>query len=489
MRLKPKAAAASCAALLLLAACGNSASTSAGSSAATSAANSGSISSSAGAATSGGSAAPATGGSADGGPTKNPATDGQTINVLMVNNPQMVDLQSLTEANFTAQTGIKVNYTVLPENDMRNKAALEFKNQAGQYDVTSLSNFEIPIYAKNDWLTPLSDYSKNDPSFDQADIFPALTTSLSSDDTLYGEPFYGESSFLMYRKDVFDAKGLTMPPNPTWDQVADLAAKTDGAQPGMKGICLRGQPGWGQMGAPLTTMVNTFGGTWFDADWNAQVNAQPFKDAANFYVDLVKTHGEVGASTAGFTECLSAMEQSKVAMWYDATSAAGSLEGSDSPVAGKVAYVQAPVKDTKASGWLYAWSWAMEKKVAHPDAAWQFISWASSQNYENLVGSTLGWAKVPSGKRTSLYKNPNYTAAAAAFAPATLEALQNADPANPGVQPRPTVGIQFVDIPEFTTLGDSVTKDLSSVIAGNGTVDDALNAGQDAATAVGDDYK
>ena len=129
----------------------------------------------------------------------------------------------------------------------------------------------------------------------------------------------------------------------------------------------------------------------------------------------MKAHGEVGASTAGFTECLSALEQSKVAMWYDATSAAGSLEGSDSPVAGKMAYVQAPVKLTKSSGWLYAWSWAMEKKVAHPDAAWQFISWASSKNYEDLVGNTLGWPKVPSGKRASLYQNPNYTAAAAAL--------------------------------------------------------------------------
>ena len=486
MHRRTKMAVAGSAALLLLAACGNSASTNAANSSAAGAAGS---SPAAAASAPSAIAAPSGGSTAGGGPTKNPATDGQTINVLMVNNPQMIDLQSLTAANFTAQTGITVNYTVLPENDMRNKAALEFKNQAGQYDVTTLSNFEIPFYAKNNWLTPLSDYSNNDPAFDQADIFPALTTSLSNDGTLYGEPFYGESSFLMYRKDIFDAKGLTMPPNPTWDQVADLAAKVDGAQPGMKGICLRGQPGWGQMGAPLTTVVNTFGGTWFDADWNAQVNAQGFKDATNFYIDLVKAHGEVGASTSGFTECLSALEQSKVAMWYDATSAAGSLEGSDSPVAGKMAYVQAPVKLTKSSGWLYAWSWAMEKKVAHPDAAWQFISWASSQNYEDLVGNTLGWSKVPAGKRASLYQNPNYTAAAAAFAPATLEALQNADPANPGVQPRPTVGIQFVDIPEFTTLGDSVTKDLSSVVAGNGSVDDALNAGQDAATEVGDQYK
>jgi sorbitol/mannitol transport system substrate-binding protein len=176
-------------------------------------------------------------------------------------------------------------------------------------------------------------------------------------------------------------------------------------------------------------------------------------------------------------------------MWYDATSAAGSLENSDSPVAGKIGYAQAPVKLTKSSGWLYTWAWAMEKKIAHPDAAWQFVSWASSSSYENLVGEKLGWARVPAGKRQSLYQNPDYVKAASAFAPATLAALQAADPTNPGVQPRPTVGIQFVDIPEFTDLGDSVTKDLSAVIAGNGSVDDALNNGQTAAQQIGDTYK
>jgi len=257
----------------------------------------------------------------------------------------------------------------------------------------------------------------------------------------------------------------------------------------MKGICLRGQPGWGQMGAPLTTVVNTFGGTWFDKDWNAQVNAQPFKDATNFYIDLVKAHGEVGASTAGFTECLSAMEQSKVAMWYDATSAAGSLEGSGSPVAGKVGYAQAPVKMTKSSGWLYAWSWMIEKASKNQDPAWKFISWASSKQYENLVGTTDGWATVPAGKRASLYANPNYQKAAGAFAPATLQSLQTANPVNPGVQPRPTTGIQFVDIPEFTDLGDKVTAQLSAVIAGNGSVDAALSQGQSLATQIGENYK
>lgn len=421
--------------------------------------------------------------------TKNPETDGKTINVLMVANPQMVDLQSLTEANFTAKTGIKVNYTVLPENDMRAKADIDFKNQSAQYDVATLSNFEIPIWSGNGWLADLTPYTEADAAFNQADIFPAMTTSLSNDGKIYGEPFYGESSFLMYRKDIFEAKGLEVSDTPTWDEVATLAEQADGAEAGMKGICLRGLPGWGQLGAPLTTVINTFGGAWFDADWNVLINDPKSVEAVNFYATLVKEHGQVSPSQAGFTECLNNMLQSKVSMWYDATSAAGSLEADDSPVKGKMGYVQAPVKDTKSSGWLYTWAWGMQEASQNKDAAWQFISWASSAEYEQLVGEELGWAKVPSGKRASLYANGEYTEAAGAFADATLTALQNADPSNPGLQPRPTVGIQFVDVPEFTSLGDTVTSTLSQVLAGQGTVEDALTQAATEAEKVADEYR
>ncbi|MDQ1722791.1 MAG: polyol transport system substrate-binding protein, partial [Pseudonocardiales bacterium] len=275
--------------------------------------------------------------------------------MLMVNNPQMVDIQKLTADNFTKQTGIKVNYTVLPENDVRDKISQELSSQAGIYDISTISNYEVPFYAKAGWLAPLSGYVARDPGFNQSDIFPGMTKSLTATDgLLYAEPFYGESSFLMYRKDVFAAKGLTMPARPTWPQVAALAAKVDNAQPGLRGICLRGEVGWGQIFAPLTTVVNTFGGTWFDKNWQPQVDSPPFTEATSFYVNLVRQHGEAGAPQAGFTECLNNMEQGKVAMWYDATSAAGSLEGAGSPVAGKMGYVAAPVVKTETSGWLYA---------------------------------------------------------------------------------------------------------------------------------------
>ncbi|MFD3560638.1 MULTISPECIES: ABC transporter substrate-binding protein [unclassified Streptomyces] len=415
---------------------------------------------------------------------------GDSINVLMVNNPQMTELQKLTAAHFTKETGIKVNFTVLPENDVRDKISQDFANQAGQYDVATLSNYEIPIYARNGWLHELGSYASKDTAYDERDILKPMRESLTGDDgKLYGQPFYGESSFLMYRKDVFTKKGLRMPAHPTWQQVADLAAKADGAEPGMKGICLRGLPGWGELMAPLTTVVNTFGGTWFDKNWKAQLTSPGFEKATRFYVDLLRKHGESGAAQSGYAECLNNLTQGKTAMWYDATAAAGSLEAAKSPVKGKIGYVPAPVEKTENSGWLYTWAWGVQNASRNPDKAWKFVSWASGKGYENLVGKEIGWSNVPAGKRASTYANPEYRKEAGAFQDVMRAAIEGARPRDPGVQPRPAPGIQFVGIPEFTDLGTKVSQEISAAIAGRQSVDTALRKSQKLADEIAKEYE
>ncbi|MFG3336284.1 ABC transporter substrate-binding protein [Streptomyces tendae] len=415
---------------------------------------------------------------------------GNAINVLMVNNPQMVELQKLTADHFTKETGIKVNFTVLPENDVRDKISQDFANQAGQYDAATLSNYEIPIYARNDWLHEMDSYVAKDPAYDEQDILGPMRESLTADDgKLYGQPFYGESSFLMYRKDLFAKAGLTMPEHPTWTQVAEFAEKLDGSEPGMKGICLRGLPGWGELMAPLTTVVNTFGGTWFDQDWQARLDSPEWQKATKFYVDLVREHGESGAAQSGFAECLNNMTQGKVAMWYDATSAAGSLDAAKSPVKGKVGYAPAPVEKTDSSGWLYTWAWGIQKASRNSDKAWKFVSWASSKEYEQLVGDEIGWSNVPAGKRASTYENPAYVKEAAAFQEMTRKAIEGAKPKDPGVQPRPAPGIQFVGIPEFTDLGTKVSQEISAAIAGRQSVEEALKKSQQLAEQISEEYE
>jgi len=176
-------------------------------------------------------------------------------------------------------------------------------------------------------------------------------------------------------------------------------------------------------------------------------------------------------------------------MWYDATSAAGSLEDpSVSKVAGKVGYAMAPVVKTDSAGWLWTWSWAMPETTKNPDAAAQFMKWASSKEYEQLVGKELGWSRVPAGKRESTYSIPEYKKAAAAFGDMTLKSIEAADPENPGVQPRPTVGVQYVGIVEFQDLGTKVSQNIAAAMTGRGTVDDALEKGQELAEDVASTY-
>jgi sorbitol/mannitol transport system substrate-binding protein len=375
-----------------------------------------------------------------------------TINVLMVNNSQMVDLQKLTADNFTAKTGIRVNFTVLPENDVRDKISQEFSSQAGQYDVATVSNFEIPIYARSKWIAPLSDHIAKDTAFDQDDILKPMTESLSKDGVVYGEPFYGESSFLMYRKDVLDSKGITMPANPTWDQVADIAAKVDGAQPNMKGICLRGQPGWGPDLRPTHD-----GGE--HLRWHLVregLDARGQRPAVRRRDELLRQASS--RSTArrvpprpGFTECLNNLVQGTVAMWYDATSAPGSLEAADSPVKGKIGYVAAPVKLTKSSGWLYSWA------VGHPDGQHQ-----EGQRLEVRVLGVEQGVRGAGRPAARLVQGPGRQALLDLRQPRLPQGrlgVRDADqgrhrvrrPEQPGVQPRPAPGIQFIDIPSSPT--------------------------------------
>lgn len=183
------------------------------------------------------------------------------------------------------------------------------------------------------------------------------------------------------------------------------------------------------------------------------------------------------------------MTQGKVSMWYDATSAAGSLESANSPVKGKIGYVPAPVEKTESSGWLYTWAWGIQDASRNPDNAWKFVSWASSKEYEQLVGDEIGWSNVPAGKRASTYTNAAYVKEAAAFQETTKAAIEGARPNDPGVQPRPAPGIQFVGIPEFTDLGTKVSQEISAAIAGRQSVESALDKAQALAEEISEEYE
>ena len=305
-----------------------------------------------------------------------------------------------------------------------------------------------------------------------------MRSGLSHNGTLYAAPFYGESSMVMYRTDLMKQAGLEMPKAPSWDFIRKAAAAMTDRENGINGICLRGKAGWGEGGAFITVTANSFGARWFDKDWNAQFDQPEWANALNFFVGLMNESGPAGYATNGFNENLSLFQQGKCGMWIDATVAASFVtDPEDSTVADKVAFALAP--DTgkgKRANWLWAWALAVPAGSQKVEAAKQFIEWATSKEYIELVASKEGWANVPPGARISLYQNPNYQQVP--FAQMTLESIQAADPQNPTVKPVPYVGIQFVAIPEFAGVATEVSQEFSAVYAGQQSVAEALSKAQ-----------
>jgi sorbitol/mannitol transport system substrate-binding protein len=437
----------------------------------------------------GGSSSSSSSGASSGG-TPASGTKGGSINVAIVDNPQMKDIAKLTPSLFTAKTGIKVNYTILDEGTLRQVTTRDVAAGGRQFDVAMIGPYEAPQFGQNGTLVDLTSLAKNDTAYRFNDIIPAVRNALSAGGKMYAAPFYGESSFLMYRKDVLKKAGVTMPQHPTWQQVADIAHKVNTSQ--MAGICLRGKAGWGDLGASFTTVLNTFGGTWWSAKPDgtvdkAMVDQPQFKQALQFYVNLIKTAGEKDAANDSFNECLTQYKDSKVAMWYDATVAAGLLEASDSPVKGKNGYVFAPVDKTANSGWLWTWALAMPKTSSKQDLAWKYIAFATGPQYLKQAGPKItgGWAALPPGTRKSTYSIPQYKKAAAAFAGPTLSAIAAAPINNPGTTKRPGLpGVQYVGIPQFQDVGNQCTQQFSAVIAGRTSIDSALKNCQDIASQV-----
>ena len=430
-------------------------------------------------------------------PAADPASDETTtpdeareINVAIVGNPQMEDIAKLTPELFTAKTGITVNYSILGEGDLREVTTRDVASGGSQFDVMMIGMFEAPQFGAAGLLEDLTPLATADATYNIDDLIPSVRGGLSVDGSLYAAPFYAESSFLMYRKDILEEAGLEMPAAPTWDEVAEIAKAVD--SPDMAGICLRGKPGWGDLGASFTTVLNTFGGTWWAANDDGSIGAsqvdQPeFKEALSFYVDLVNSAGEDDAANASYNECTKAMQDGKAAMWYDATVAASNLEGNDSPIKGKLGYALAPTKVTEASGWLWSWALAIPTTTSDLDAAWQYVSFATGPDYLKQAGTLIdgGWAGIPPGTRASTYEIPEYQEAAAAFAGATLDAMAAAPIDNPGTTKRPGLpGVQYVGVPEFQDVGNQCTELFSSVIAGNLDIDEALADCHDIASQV-----
>ena len=400
----------------------------------------------------------------------------KSLTIAIVNNGHMINMQKVAEA-YTEETGVQLNWVSLEEGVLREQVTSDTATGGGQYDIINIGMQEAPIWGAAGWIEP-HEFSAE---YDVEDLLPAMREGLSHDGTLYAAPFYGESSMVMYRKDLADAAGVTIADNDSWDNITAAAAAMHDPDNGIYGACLRGKPGWGDNAAFITTIGNSFGARWFDADYKPQLDSPEWNAAVTMYVNLLSNYGPPGSEGNSFNEILALYNEDKCGLWIDATIAASFLENEN------VAYAQSPnAGNPVGANWLWAWAMAVPAGTENAEEAKAFIEWATSKDYVKAVGNhpDFGWGKVPTGQRASTYAIPEFQAVAK-FASAEMAAIDSAAPG--ATELKPYVGVQFVAIPEFPEIGSAFGQEMSAALSGAKSVEDALAAAQSVAVSIMDE--
>ncbi len=416
-----------------------------------------------------------------------------TINIALANNPISQALSKLAASKYKA-TGVKVNIAVLPENDLRQKLTTEASTGGTAYDLFFIGPYEANNWARNGWLENLEPYFKAMPAaklaaYDRADLIQGMVGSVSLDGEAFALPFYGESSFIMYNKELFAAKKLTMPAEPTWDQIYELAKKINDPAKGIVGMTMRGAPGWGMSGAPFVTIVNAFGGRFYDMDWNATVDTPEQRGAWQMYKKILRDAGQKDILSYTYNECIALMQSGKCGIYYDATSIAPPLESKGSKVQGKVGYAMPPHQVMKSNtAWLWNWSMGINPKSddAKKQAVFDFMLWATSKDFIKMtVDTDPTGGSTPPASRSSTYLLPAYKKAP--YAAMTLKTLESTDFTKPTLEPVPYVGLQYIAIPEFADAGTQMTQWLADYVVDKITLDEAISNTQDLFNQVAED--
>ena len=250
----------------------------------------------------------------------------------------------------------------------------------------AIGTYEAPHWGKRGWLAPMTnlpaDYDLERRREDARD-------GLSYNGQLYALPFYVESSMTYYRKDLFEAAGLKMPDQPTYDQIKQFADKLTDKAKGQYGICLRGKAGWGENMAFVSTVVNTFGGRWFDEKWHAAARHRRMAQGGQ----LLRRPAEERRPSGSQLERLQREPHADVVGQVrdvDRRDGRGrhAYNKAQSQVADKIGFAAAPIAVTpKGSHWLWSWSLAIPKTSKSAGAAAKkFITWATSKEYIELAG-------------------------------------------------------------------------------------------------------
>lgn len=419
-----------------------------------------------------------------------------TLNIGLANNPYSQALYEIITTYFKdAGYAFDVNVSVIPEEDLRSAQTLDASTSGVTYDMFYVGPYEGYCWGSYGWLEPLNAYfdamtEEEKAWYDIDDIFYGMLMSVAdAEGTMFAIPFYGESSFVMYNTELFEKAGITMPENPTWDDILELSTAIDGLGDEYTGIVMRSDAGWGNLGAALGAMQDAFGCKYYDMDWNACIDSEEFRNCWSMYKTLLSEYGPENLVGNSYNECVNLFLQGNVGLYYDATSLCGNFESEESPIKGKVGYVKAPTQvEGGNSNWMWNWSMGINPESTHKDEVFQFLLWCTSKDYSALTLEHAPDGSItPPAARHSTYEYD--VIKALPYAEATVAAVDAVDFTDPCVDPVPYVGAQYMAIVEFQELGNQMTEWVIEYLSDNITLDEAIAKTQTLFEEIGEDYQ
>jgi ABC-type glycerol-3-phosphate transport system substrate-binding protein len=402
---------------------------------------------------------------------------GTEVNLLTVVAPQFKAHEARL-AEFEALTGIKVRIEKVPPGQIRQKAMLDLSSKTATYATHAADPMYYPLYVANKWVEPLDKYLNDatltDPAwFRYDDILPAWRDADSVDGKPYGIPYDGEVTVQVYRKDLYDAKGLK--PAETYDQLLANAKALNDPANRIHGLAMRGFAGAGQNMYIYPSLFRGFGGNWFQGK-DVVVNSPEAVRALQWYVDALTAYAPPAVRNGNWPDIADAFSQGTVATYLDAHSSAAVLNNPEkSKVIGKIAYARWP-KGPNGKRVTSIWNWGFPVNAALSErakkATWLFISWAASAETQARTSwKFAGPAKRSGLNRLSSWRSPEFAAAMSGagqnFIPAALESLEQ----DTDVEWRPRV-------PQWPAIGETMATAIQSALVGQKKPKEALDEAQ-----------
>ncbi|MBQ2990067.1 MAG: sugar ABC transporter substrate-binding protein [Clostridia bacterium] len=312
--------------------------------------------------------------------------EGVTLNVLGNSSSPSTHMQERL-AQFTEETGIKVNYEQLSNDQLNTKILVSMAAGGKDLDVFMFMAYQnTKMYVQNGWLEPLDQYLTEEFAID--DFLAGGRQASTVDGVLYGIPHGSEYGVLFYNKTMINDAGVDLAGIKTWEDLVAACATVEEKLPGTHGIAIRGS-GHGSA-AVVMPLVRAYGGDHFDAEGNAAFNSPEFAKGIGIYADLLK-YGQEGASAMSWSETCNVFAQRQTAFRYDSDSQYTYLIDPDSSLVKpeELGFMAVPAGDVCANTYLGNWSIGMSYGSENKGAAWEFIRWMN--NKEACIDSTVSF--------------------------------------------------------------------------------------------------